>query len=202
MRRPTLLAPTRRSLATLAVALCVLVVPIAAASAHDSLSGSSPEDQQTVQAMPGAVKLTFTSPPIALGSEVSVKDADGRDWATGKVRIVDNVVTQPLDSAAPGGAYTVVWRVVSADSHPVEGTFEFKTTSGSPSAAPSPAAAATSQPAEATPATTSNRPAEPAAQQAPNAFPTGIVMAAIAAFVVVAILVAVSARRRTRRNNG
>ena len=53
--------------------------------------------------------------------------------------IVDNHVTQDVKPDAPSGKYTVVWRVVSSDGHPIEGTFTFTagTTNSTPPTATS-----------------------------------------------------------------
>ncbi|UUL77332.1 copper resistance protein CopC [Pseudarthrobacter sp. Fe7] len=75
---------------------------------------------------------------------VHVQDANGTDQADGAVSIVDNHVTQAVKAGAPGGKYTVTWRVASSDGHPIEGTFTFTAGAANASAAPSaPAAAAT-----------------------------------------------------------
>lgn len=206
MQRPTSLGSIRRSLATLAVVLCVFWVPISAASAHDSLTGSNPDDGQTVKTMPGAIKLTFTSPPMALGSKVVVEDADGKNWATNDVDIVDNVATQAISPGAPAGAYKVVWRVVSSDSHPVEGSLEFTATSAaheggataSPSAAPaSPPAAASATDSLSAPA----EPVDPVAGETASTFPTTTVVVLAAFFAVVVIAVVVVSRRRLGRDD-
>ena len=80
--------------------------------------------------MPEAIDLTFSNMPLAIGTKVLVEDAGGKDWAVGGVKIVDNVVSQSVSPDAPGGDYTVTWRVVSSDGHPIEGTFGFTAKSG------------------------------------------------------------------------
>jgi hypothetical protein len=77
--------------------------------------------------------LTFSNTPLALGSEVLVKDESGTNQADGPVSIVDNHVSQAVKAGAPAGHYTVVWRVVSSDSHPIEGTFSFTAGEGASS---------------------------------------------------------------------
>ncbi len=84
----------------------------------------------TVATPPEKVSVTFNNDPLALGSQIQVKDAAGTNWAEGPVEIVDNVASQKLRAGAPAGQFTVVWRVVSSDSHPIEGTFTFTATAG------------------------------------------------------------------------
>lgn len=122
-----------------------LALPASAAQAHDVLESTNPANGSTVASVPASIVLTYDHTPIAIGTEILVKDATGANQADGPAQVVDNNVTQALKPGAPAGTYTVVWRVVSSDSHPIEGTFTFTATaggSGSPSAA-APAASAT-----------------------------------------------------------
>ncbi|UTT68764.1 copper resistance protein CopC [Arthrobacter sp. DNA4] len=111
-----------------------LLVSSAPAQAHDALESSNPANGSTVSAMPAKIELTFDHTPIAINSIVRVEDASGTDQADGPVQIVDNQVSQAVKPGAPQGKYKVVWRVVSSDGHPIEGTFTF--TAGGPNAAP------------------------------------------------------------------
>lgn len=131
----------------LAVLLVSLLAPLSTAAAHDVLTETNPEDGQTLETMPEAIELTFSDTPLAIGSEVLVQDAQGTNWATGEVQIVDNTAQQAISAEAPAGQYTVTWRVVSSDSHPIEGVFRF--TAEGPAAA-APATAPAEQPSPAT----------------------------------------------------
>ncbi len=95
------------------------------AAAHDAAESSSPAQGASVPAPPEQVSVTFSNKPLGIGASFSVKDASGTEWADGQVQIVDNVASQKLRPGGPAGAYTVSWRVVSSDSHPIEGTFGF-----------------------------------------------------------------------------
>jgi methionine-rich copper-binding protein CopC len=121
-----------------ALALVALLLTAGPASAHDVAESSSPADGATVATAPAKVSITFNNTPLGLGSEVKVTDAAGTDWTDGKVEIVDNVASQKLREGAPAGKYTVVWRVVSSDSHPIEGTFAFTATAAAAGATSAP----------------------------------------------------------------
>jgi len=99
------------------------------------------------------------------------------------------VASQKLRNGAPAGKYTVVWRVVSSDSHPIEGTFTFTATAGTEG---STAAAAVPTIGTPQPGIT------PAPEKAPDAsepFPWSLVVfAAVAVGLLVAL--GVLARRR------
>ena len=107
-----------------AATVLVVVVPAVPASAHDVLVSTSPTPGSTVDAAPAAVVLTFDRPALALGTALEVTGPSG-DVASGPAALVDSTVRQALRSGAPAGAYTVRWRVTSADGHPVSGSFVF-----------------------------------------------------------------------------
>ncbi|HEX6469146.1 MAG TPA: copper resistance CopC family protein [Streptosporangiaceae bacterium] len=147
-------ARTRAVAATLVTALlsvvtAVLIGVVAAgpASAHTSLKSASPADGATVRP-PDRIVLTYDDP--VRFTQVLVTDGTGRQYQSGSPVNVDNTVTESLASALPNGRYTVAWRVVSLDGHPVEGTYQF-TVAGSTAATPSAAPAASGgQPAATT----------------------------------------------------
>lgn len=116
------------------IGLCLLAATMLSgaipASAHDVAESSSPAQGATVPTPPEQVSITFNNNPLALGSQIRVNDGAGTNWAEGDVEIVDNVASQKLKEGAPAGIFTVVWRVVSSDSHPIEGSFTFTATSG------------------------------------------------------------------------
>lgn len=130
LRRSGLLRAVRRSLAVTLTLGLTLLLPVSAASAHDVLTGTVPLNGQTVKVLPKAIELSFNNMPLAIGTEVAIEDTAGKNWASGEVKIVDKVVSQPLLPATPGGKYTVNWRVVSSDGHPIEGTFVFTAAAG------------------------------------------------------------------------
>ncbi|WLQ08452.1 copper resistance CopC family protein [Arthrobacter oryzae] len=181
--------PIRHLLRALIGALfftAAVLTAAAPASAHDAAESSSPAQGATVAAPPETVSVTFNKAPLALGSQFQVKDAAGTDWAEGPVEIVDNVASQKLRTGAPAGEFTVLWRVVSSDSHPIEGTFTFTATAA---AAGGPAQSTSTQ-SSSTPGSTTTagqvptagtaQPGIPAApEQAPDAsepFPWSLVL--------------------------
>ncbi|MET3812130.1 copper resistance protein CopC [Arthrobacter sp. UYEF3] len=156
-----------------------LLFPGAAAQAHDVLEATDPANSSAVRAVPEKIDLTFHHTPTAIGSVVRVEDATGTDQADGPVTTIDNQVTQKVKTGAPQGKYTVVWRVVSADSHPLEGTFTFTAGATNPTAAATP-------------------PTLPVATGTSAGLPAGLLTAgAVAVLVVIAFVVlALSVRRR------
>jgi methionine-rich copper-binding protein CopC len=113
----------------------------APAQAHDRLVASTPSADQSVDVAPDQLVLSFSNEPLDLGHTVVVRDAAGAEVAVGEPVVAGRDVDVALPPL-PAGAYTVVWRVVSQDGHPIEGTYGFAVTTGV-----APTTAATSQPA-------------------------------------------------------
>ncbi|ALE04685.1 hypothetical protein AL755_01170 (plasmid) [Arthrobacter sp. ERGS1:01] len=157
-----------------------------AALAHDQVEGTAPADGSTVAAMPVKVQITLSNTPAALGSQVNVVDAAGTNWSVGSVDVLDNVATQNIKGGAPAGKYTVKWRLVSSDSHPIEGQFTFTTS-----------AAGSASGAVAGPVQSLQQVIAPVPEQAPTSggVPWSVV-GLIGVLVVVVVAMIVVARRR------
>lgn len=162
-RRPAPAALLRPLLVVLA-ALVAGALTAAPAGAHDSLVSSDPADGAVLGAPPAAVTLEFSGEVIPTGTQVVVTDASGAPVDAGAPEVVGTQVVAALPADLPAGAYTVAWRVVSSDGHPIEGTLGF-TLEGAASPSPSAAAssAAASSAAAPTASATSSAAAGPAA---------------------------------------
>lgn len=128
-----------RSTAAALLLFCALWSVPSAASAHDALVRTTPVGDVTTA--PDAVQLDFNEPPRARFSVVHVTGPDGRRRDAGALSVRNDTVTQPLAGSRPAGRYTVDWRVVSADGHPVSGQWQF-TVSAAASVLPTPTAPA------------------------------------------------------------
>ncbi|MGK5552984.1 copper resistance CopC family protein [Actinomadura kijaniata] len=142
---------SRRRLAALtAGAALALVLPAAPAAAHTALRSSNPAARSTVEA-PREIVLTY-SQAISL-PKVILTGESGTQYGAGAAEAVDNKVTLPVKPGLPNGRYTVGWRVVSLDGHPVAGSFTF-TVKGAATASPTaPGSTAPAPPAPTTTAT-------------------------------------------------
>lgn len=162
-------APPRARFTTI-VLTCVLalVASVAAAfatsapaAAHNALVSADPADGSTVEVAPERVTLTFDDEVIELGSVIEVFGPGGSLVSAGDVQVDGAVATQELAGELPAGAYTIVWRITSADGHPVEGELGFTATNGvvpaaeettAPADEPAPSDEAPSPPATSAPA--------------------------------------------------
>jgi copper transport protein len=121
MRRPAAL------LLGLLVSFGLLTAGASPALAHAALLSTTPGDGEILQQSPAEVTLRFGEPVgTGLGATRVLSDQGDR-VDTGDVTRTDDgtVVHLGLKPELRHGIYVVVWRVVSADSHPVSGAFTF-----------------------------------------------------------------------------
>jgi len=117
-----------------AVSLVVGVGLAGPAAAHNVLIASDPADGATLQQPPTVVSLTFDQPVQDFQPVVTILGADGQRYESGSPAVDSTVVTQQLTAVTTPGTYTIAYRVVSADGHPVQGELRFDL-----AAAPTPA---------------------------------------------------------------
>jgi methionine-rich copper-binding protein CopC len=121
-------AAPRLLVAGLLAALGVALAPTPAA-AHTALIGSSPPDGSRLDQEPTLVALTFDE-PIRAPAYVVVTAPDGSRLSSAAPEVLDNTVTESVTSTGQAGTYTVAYRVVSVDGHPVSGELRYTVTSG------------------------------------------------------------------------
>lgn len=109
------------------------------AQAHNILVTTQPPNGSTVAHAPAEVELTFDKPVQYGFTEVEVIGPGGTYWAAGSPNVDGNTVTAPLRPLGPAGHYTIRYRIVSADGHPVSSAAGFTlTAAGGGSPAPGP----------------------------------------------------------------
>ncbi|WP_371548156.1 copper resistance CopC/CopD family protein [Streptomyces sp. NBC_00554] len=135
-----------RGLALLGTVLVlVLFGGVGGASAHAALTGTDPQDGSVVKEAPTQITLTFTESVGLLDDSFRVITPENRRVHTGKPAHVGdraNTASVSLPDGMGTGTFTVAWRVVSADSHPVSGAFTFSIGKPSATAAALPTASA------------------------------------------------------------
>ncbi|MBD0736203.1 hypothetical protein BGM09_24110 [Streptomyces sp. CBMA29] len=110
--------------------LALLLGVAAPASAHAALIRTDPADGSVVQSAPQRVVLTFSEGVLLSADSLRVLDPQGKDVAVGKPqhdsgKDSGSTATVGLRPGIGNGTYTVAWKAVSQDSHPVAGAFTF-----------------------------------------------------------------------------
>jgi methionine-rich copper-binding protein CopC len=155
-----------------AVSLLLGTALAAPALAHTALKSSDPAKNAQVEAV-RKVTLEFTE--SVRFPAVLVRGADGRRYESGRPEVDGAKVIQQVADSIPPGAYTIAWRVVSDDGHPVVGEIPFTVVAPQ---VPAAAASACATPATGTPvavaSATPAAPATPAAVQAAQSSSGGV----------------------------
>jgi copper resistance protein C len=144
--------PIRRVLTSGAAAAALalgLLAGSAPAQAHDALASTSPAAGETVTTNPGKVSITLTNAPdtgLPGSNIITVTAPDGHVVSEGDIA-VDGATLSINAAIDHDGEHTVEWRAVSADGHPIDGTFTFTYAGvGSHGAEETSTAAATTEP--------------------------------------------------------
>jgi copper transport protein len=117
----------------LAAVLVTALAVVPTASAHAILLSTTPANDSVVQAAPKSVALRFNEQVESAFGSVRIYDPQAKRVDNGRITRPDGkTVESGIGSPLADGTYTVTWRVVSADSHPVSGAFIFHV--GHPSA--------------------------------------------------------------------
>ncbi|WP_063746556.1 copper resistance CopC family protein [Catenuloplanes japonicus] len=143
--------PIRRvAVAALAICLAVLV-PASPAFAHNRLTSSTPVENAQLDAAPAEIVLEFAESLNPAYTQIIVSDAAKARVAVSEP-VVDGGRATVTFTGSPGdNVYTVAYRVVSKDGHPVQGSYTFTVGAGAPAAAAPSAAAVTTETAEGSP---------------------------------------------------
>ncbi|MFJ3788011.1 FixH family protein [Kitasatospora sp. NPDC090091] len=138
MLKAALPQTTRRRLAgllgVLGAVLALMLAGAGPAAAHATLQSTDPAQNSVLATAPQAVTLTFSEAVSLSGDSVRVLDPAGKAVDTGNPAHADgkdNTARVGLNAGLAGGTYTVAWRAVSEDSHPIGGAFTFSV--GAPS---------------------------------------------------------------------
>lgn len=105
------------------------------ANAHNVLKSANPAIGSSITSGPSIVSVTFNEPVQNGFTELIVLGPGNTHWEGGPPTIDGDTVQAPLRPLGPAAWYTVEYRIVSADGHPVTGASRFRLTvagSGTP----------------------------------------------------------------------
>jgi methionine-rich copper-binding protein CopC len=120
---------TQRTIVSVAASFAFVLSGAVPALAHAHLVRATPAAGGTVQTPPSEVTLRFNEKLEAKFSSVVVRDSGGKqvDKGDGAVDKGDRTVMRvQLQQPVAPGVYKVEWKVMSADTHKVDGSFTFK----------------------------------------------------------------------------
>jgi methionine-rich copper-binding protein CopC len=125
------LAAAVGAVALLAAGTFGAVGHLPAASAHNYLVSSTPEAGSVLTELPSDFVITTNDVLLDFGGEstgsagaLEVQGPDGLFYGDGCVAVSGASISTAA-ALGPAGDYTVIWRVVSTDGHPVSSQFSF-----------------------------------------------------------------------------
>ncbi|MFV2099923.1 copper resistance CopC/CopD family protein [Micromonospora sp. LOL_024] len=117
------------------VSLCAALGPAGPVAAHAVVVATTPQRDEVLGYAPREVLVTFSETIGVVPGRVQVLAPDGKRISIGEPEVRNRTMRIALRPAdRPLGTYLVSYRVISADSHPVAGSFTFA--AGAPSATP------------------------------------------------------------------
>lgn len=213
--RATTGTAVRIMLASLAGLLTAVLMPLAipallpAASAHDTLTSSNPAAGESLEQAPEALELTYSDEVLNLSPAVRLTTSAGEEIFTETPTVSGNTATIDLPPL-PADDYQVLWRVVSSDGHPIEGTVDFTVTVGAETTASAAADSGAEEPTESEeptagtdePSTEATAAEQADAPQSEGGLPLGMLLGGVALLLLLAAIGAIIVRmRRSSGNN-
>ncbi|GED34899.1 MULTISPECIES: copper resistance CopC family protein [Brevibacillus] len=105
------------------MAFCFTMIPTVV-FAHTGLEQSTPKDGETVEDV-NEITLTFES-KVEKGSSFTLMNEKGEVVPVDSIQINNQVMSGSVPSTISDGPYTVNWKIIGADGHPIEGKFSFQ----------------------------------------------------------------------------
>jgi methionine-rich copper-binding protein CopC len=110
------------------LAAAVTLIASAPADMHLRLVKAEPAVDGTVTAAPKEIRLFFSEAPEIRATRVIITNGAKTEIAVAAVHADEKdgkIVITPVTGAIEPGAYTVTWRTMAKDGHPVNGEFKF-----------------------------------------------------------------------------
>ncbi|REB04769.1 copper resistance protein CopC [Sporosarcina sp. BI001-red] len=93
-------------------------------SAHTGLTSSLPAEGEDITEDVHEIVLEFNS-EIESTSTVKVFDKSKKEITISSTQVSENVMTGGFLSPLDNGTYTVEWKIIGKDGHPIQGTYSF-----------------------------------------------------------------------------
>ncbi|WP_019003909.1 copper resistance CopC family protein [Cohnella laeviribosi] len=114
--------------------------------AHTKLTSSSPAANEVVRDEVSEILMVFNTEVEPLSS-FEVKDQDGNSYAVSDIQIEKEQMKGKLKKPLSSGSYTVNWKIVGRDGHPINGSYTFNVEMQSPTEKPEPVPSVSPSPA-------------------------------------------------------
>jgi len=92
--------------------------------AHTGLESSSPKNGDIVNQELKQITLTFAT-KVEQGSSFELQNSSGKAIPIENISLSDNQLVGNLPNSLENGEYQVIWNIIGADGHPIDGEFSF-----------------------------------------------------------------------------
>jgi copper resistance protein C len=92
--------------------------------AHSHLEDSSPKNGEVVTEPLKDITLTYET-KVEVASTFTLKDQSGTDIPLSKISVNNNQLVGTLKDELANGGYTIHWKIIGSDGHPLEGDIPF-----------------------------------------------------------------------------
>lgn len=110
------------------MAVLILLMCSTTVSAHTALEKSVPSDGATVTEELNEIVLEFNT-ALEKGSNFTVENQEGEEVPF-NVQLLEQSMSGNPKGSMPDGDYTVKWKTIGADGHPIEGILSFTAKTG------------------------------------------------------------------------
>ena len=108
--------------------LTIILGSMPSASAHTALVSSNPKSGAMLHSSPKYISLTFNEELVSIAgkdvNKIRLFNAKGKEIKLPKSQVIHKDIVVAV-SKLPASRYKVTYRVVSADGHPISGSFSF-----------------------------------------------------------------------------
>jgi methionine-rich copper-binding protein CopC len=93
--------------------------------AHTNLKDSNPTDGEIVEEPLREIHLYFET-KVEQNSTFELKNSDGGTIGLEEISIEEKSISGVLEEPLDNGSYSVFWKIIGVDGHPIEGKFTFE----------------------------------------------------------------------------
>ncbi|PSL25077.1 hypothetical protein B0H99_12228 [Planomicrobium soli] len=106
----------------LASLFLILALPFSV-QAHTTLTASTPSEGEMIEEALEEVQLTFGT--VVEQESTMTIEGENKSYQFKNITVTENRMTGTLEEDLANGAYTVQWKIIGADGHPIEGEIPF-----------------------------------------------------------------------------
>ncbi|MFC4802035.1 copper resistance CopC/CopD family protein [Neobacillus sp. GCM10023253] len=121
---------SRKSVSIAILSICFILFSFPSfISAHAYIVKSNPSENEVLKQSPQIVSIQFDETIQPINNSIQVFDKEGKrvDQKDGRINAKNSTILEcGLKQNLPNGTYSIQWKIVSSDGHPIQGTISFQ----------------------------------------------------------------------------